>query len=356
VRFYKMPMTLKSITIHVIVIFAGWQVFNMAIASAIPKEFLEAEREEEDMKPLFIPFPGTVKQLPPKPYAGNSPEWQEFIKLSKDIALQNQIRTDLAEFGRNIVSTHPGITIRFGNKFKVRRQWIDIDFPPHAPPEFERSGLELDEGTISWITQPVDSLTVSKNRQSLWPAAMTLSTWSLAKAVAEAELKEIKTKLGVSSPPPPPIFPQMLGKSGTSPFPTAGGMPAKPPTALDAVKTMAGASTVQEPAPSKKSSDQPHNWFSDDAAPPIPEALHTRALIGMRAFRNTLAQKWKPAQAYPPKGSILVGGMVELESPMAFIVLDITTAWDPKTKAFEQRCMDLKVRRISPKTQRPLMR
>jgi len=355
-----MPMTFKNITINVIVIFASWQIFNMAIASAIPKEFLEAEMEEEDMKPLFIPFPGTVKQLPPKPYAGNSPEWQEFIKLSKDVALQNQIRTDLAEFGRNIVSTHPGITVRFGNKFKVRRQWIDIDFPPQAPPEFERSGLEIDEGTISWVTQPVDSLTVSKNRQSLWPAAMTLSTWSFAKAVAEVELREIKTKLGISSPPPPPIFPQMIGKPGASPFSTAGGMPAKPSTALDAAKAMAGAtsgaSAVREPVPSKKSSDQPHTWFSEDTAPPFPEALHTRALIGMRAFRNTLAQNWKPAQAYPPKGSILVGGMVELESPMAFIVLDITTAWDPKTKNFEQRCMNLKVRRISPKTQRPLMR
>lgn len=47
---------------------------------------------------------------------------------------------DLAEFGRNLVSTHKGITARFGKNFKVRRQWIDIDFPPIAPPEFERSG------------------------------------------------------------------------------------------------------------------------------------------------------------------------------------------------------------------------
>jgi hypothetical protein len=64
----------------------------MAVAAAIPKEILEAEIEEEDMKPLFIPFPGTVKQLPPKPYSGSSPEWQGFIKLSKDVEQQNQIR------------------------------------------------------------------------------------------------------------------------------------------------------------------------------------------------------------------------------------------------------------------------
>lgn len=148
----------------------------------------------------------------------------------------------------------------------------------------------------------------------------------------------------------------MLGGPGASPFPTAGGIQAKQPTTFDAAKAMAGTSEVQEPVNSSKSPDQSNNWLSDETVAPFKEGLHNRALVGMTAFRNTLAQTWKPAQAFPPKGSILVGGMVELESPLAFIVLDISTAWDPKTKSFEQRCMNLKVRRISPKTQRPLAR
>lgn len=47
---------------------------------------------EEDEKPFFIPFPGTTKQLKPVPYKGSDPEWQEFIKFSKDQKLGQRVR------------------------------------------------------------------------------------------------------------------------------------------------------------------------------------------------------------------------------------------------------------------------
>jgi hypothetical protein len=50
--------------------------------------------EEEDV-PLFIPFPGTTKQLKPVPYRGSDPEWQEFIKFSQDQDLAKRVRGQL---------------------------------------------------------------------------------------------------------------------------------------------------------------------------------------------------------------------------------------------------------------------
>lgn len=50
-----------------------------------------ADEEEED-KPLFIPFPGTTKQLKPVPYRGSDPEWQAFIKFSQDQDLAKRVR------------------------------------------------------------------------------------------------------------------------------------------------------------------------------------------------------------------------------------------------------------------------
>lgn len=50
------------------------------------------EEEEEIHKPMFIPFPGTTKQLKPKAYRGSDPEWQEFIKFSKDQKLAQKVR------------------------------------------------------------------------------------------------------------------------------------------------------------------------------------------------------------------------------------------------------------------------
>ena len=53
---------------------------------------MQEEIKDDEFKPLFIPFPGTAKQLQPKPYQGSGPEWQEFIRLSKDRAQMDQIR------------------------------------------------------------------------------------------------------------------------------------------------------------------------------------------------------------------------------------------------------------------------
>jgi hypothetical protein len=50
------------------------------------------EDEEEDYQPMFIPFPGTTKELKPLPYRASDPEWQEFLKINKDRNLSKRIR------------------------------------------------------------------------------------------------------------------------------------------------------------------------------------------------------------------------------------------------------------------------
>jgi hypothetical protein len=118
------------------------------------------ELTEEDHKPLFIPFPGTTKQLKPKPYRGSDPEWQEFIKFGKDQKLAQRVRgqwstfltfeptlthhvEELANYVQQVALRHPVLAIRCGKQMKLRRYWLDVDFPQHAPPEFERSGYVL---------------------------------------------------------------------------------------------------------------------------------------------------------------------------------------------------------------------
>lgn len=62
------------------------KVADDVLSSATPEEL------EEDLKPFFIPFPGTTKQLKPVPYKGSDPEWQEFIKFSKDPKQAQRVR------------------------------------------------------------------------------------------------------------------------------------------------------------------------------------------------------------------------------------------------------------------------
>lgn len=56
---------------------------------------LPDEESEEEPTSIFIPFPGTTKQLPITPYRGSDPEWQEFINFSKDQAAGKKVRGGL---------------------------------------------------------------------------------------------------------------------------------------------------------------------------------------------------------------------------------------------------------------------
>lgn len=71
------------------------------------------------------------------------------------------------------------------------------------------------------------------------------------------------------------------------------------------------------------------------------------------AFKTKFAQSWKPAPGHPPRGSILISGMVELDTPKAWMVFDVVAAWDPKERAFDARSMKLNLRRLQLKKQGP---
>ena len=46
---------------------------------------------EADYTPLFIPFPGTTKELERRLYPPNDPDWVEMIKFAKDDKSRKQV-------------------------------------------------------------------------------------------------------------------------------------------------------------------------------------------------------------------------------------------------------------------------
>ena len=79
-----------------------YQVYNKKVlnpldeaAAELEASLDEATKKElmEDDGTIFIPFPGTIKQVKPRPYRGSDPEWQEFIKFSKDQELGKRVRS-----------------------------------------------------------------------------------------------------------------------------------------------------------------------------------------------------------------------------------------------------------------------
>ncbi|KAK6582143.1 hypothetical protein PZA11_005840 [Diplocarpon coronariae] len=358
VRFKKQWMRPKQIVIYMLAAYVSLSIYTEVVLSPLDRaaadalQNLPSEEFEEAHKPLFIPFPGTTKQLKPVPYRGSDPEWQEFVKFSKDKKLAQKVRDELAAIVQSAASKHPVLTVRCGKRMVLRRYWLDVDFPQFAPAGFERKGIEIGDDYIEWRTQPVESQVALRIKQCLWPSALAQSSWSFIKVMVVDDMKHLARMLGFrSGTPPAPLdqvltrrqqllkgsqAPQLATEDNTRAQTTA---VATPPKGLT-------AGSSEKPALMGKG---PEELEVGSAA----MALHAHLVKPMMAFRTKFSQTWRPAPDFPPRGSILVSGMVELDAPKAWLVFDVRASWDPKTRAYDPRSMIVRLRRMQPKKQGP---
>jgi len=361
VQFRRPRIRPRSIATSAIGIYVCYSIYSRVVLDPLERAAVEAlknipeeELEDEMHKPIFIPFPGTTKQLNPKPYRGSDPEWQEFIKFSKDQKLAQKVREELANYVQQVALRHPVLAIRCGKQMTLRRYWLDVDFPQLAPPEFERSGIEIGDDYITWGTQPVDSLTVFRLRQALWPSALIQSFWSFTKVMVADDAKRIAGMLGMRSSPPPASLDQILARHQQlmkrPQTPSKDGPPAAlPQPAGDATKAITAAASPEKSTLTGRKQDEVEVGPTTNAA----MVFHAHFFRAIMAFKSKMAQTWRPAPSYPPRGSILVSGLVELDSPKAWLVFDVKAAWDPKTRSYDGRSMHLQLRRMQLKKQGP---
>ncbi|KAG0651316.1 hypothetical protein D0Z07_2130 [Hyphodiscus hymeniophilus] len=358
VQFQKRGIRWRPILITGGALYITTQIYDRLVLEPLAKTLDDAgdldlpdtsDEEEVEEGGIFIPFPLTTKELEPRPYRGSDPEWQEFIKFSKDQELAKRVRDDLANFVRTAAEKHPLLTVRCGKGMKLRRYWLDVDFPTHPPPEFERTGIEITDDFVAISTMPVEPLTVSRIRNILWPSPVMKSSWSFIKVLVAEDIRSIAKVLGLQTgsptttieqvlakhaeltrlPPPPP---KKDSKDGPSPLPPLTQTPGRAtiPTRPE-IKTTGEEKTAVQQGP-----------LQGHLAKPI------------LAFKTEFQKNFKPAKNYPPRGSILVTGLVEVDSPRAWLVFDVRAAWDPSTKTYDPLSMVLSLRRLQMKKQGPV--
>jgi hypothetical protein len=215
---------------------------------------------------------------------------------------------------------------------------------------------------------PVDSLTVFRIRQALWPSALTQSLWSFSKVLFWHDTSAIGGMLGMQTKAQP-SFEAILAQSTkrSSPQPGEPKQPAEENASTHT--TTANRDLGDPPRPdSNRALDKPPSDPLDaltkalkadaqrtqEAKDSTPPALKLHLLQAYMAFKTKFAQTWRPAPNYPPRGSILVSGLIELDSPKAWLVMDVKAAWDPKTKTYDARSMQVVIRRFQMKRQAPL--
>ncbi|KAI8628871.1 hypothetical protein F5Y19DRAFT_475960 [Xylariaceae sp. FL1651] len=380
VKFRRKRFKVSNLVIAAGVYYACYEIYTRAIFGTLGRwldeeeaHLTEKEREELDeaAEPLFIPFPGFTKMVEPPPFRSTDPEWQTYVKISKNQALLKSIRGNLAELARRAVSNHPVLMKRCGKETKVSKYWLDLQYPYKPPPTFVRQGLSFDEDGISWTEQPVDSLAVFRTRQALWPSALTLSLWSFSSALMTQNAITIAKFFGYETKTDPlasmqqtieRIHQQLKKPPGKSDPDSSSSLPSPGQTsessatgALPSVdKRSAGSTTTPETLGSGAG--------VGNAVPSVPSA---KDMYGIRTaqehtsgpwdkFKQKLAQKWQKAPDYPPRGSISVSGLVEINTPRAIIIVDAYAWWDPQTEKFDPRTIVLRLRTVRPKQQAPL--
>ncbi|KAK4160171.1 hypothetical protein QBC43DRAFT_325792 [Cladorrhinum sp. PSN259] len=379
-RFRFLGFIIKSfIVIQVVdkVILAPFQKFWDEHAEELEEERRRqiAKNDGEEEVLLFIPFPLTLEKFDPQPYTGRDPEWQEFVRISKDRALLNKIRQETANTVFRAVEKNPILGFKFGKDMKIRRYWMDLDFPYKAPPEYQRTGILITDESISLASEDVDSATAKLWERVFWPQPVAISVWAVGKTFVSQQLAQVARYVGFdvddSNHPPPTSGPP-------SPLPTSHNPDVqrvlermrqqatkRPEEVRDpsAMSAAGNAPTNAAPAPTAKSPALPQrpsaaNQSGNGRGTPADVLLGQNPGPGglWEEFRKKYAQVWKPIRPDPPRGCFAVSGLVEIETPRAYLVVDVLAWYNPKTREHDRPSMWMSLRRMQYKQQGPLSR
>jgi hypothetical protein len=203
---------------------------------------------------------------------------------------------------------------------------------------------------------PVDSSTVFRLRQVLWPSALAQSVWAFAKVMAIDDSSRLARIFGIQPHINRPSIEQIIAQTQARQqenqrikgLPTPAGPKPTQPGPSDAQKAKAMTSLSEKANATGKATGE-----AEDSTLQTGTAIQAHFVKAMFAFKQQFSKTWQPAPAFPPRGSILVSGLVELDMPKAWFVFDIKAHWDPKNKSFDRRSMVLHLRRVQLKRQGP---
>ncbi|KAJ5333280.1 hypothetical protein MYU51_014681 [Penicillium brevicompactum] len=301
-----------------------------------------AGKESVDEDALFIPLAWSRLQKG-ELYATSDPEWQQFVKLSKDREKLQALRDELA----NIVLTSAGDQMSkiLGDPLALTGFWLVHQFPTRAPPGYVRSGLEIANGSISWVSKPMDPDMGDRLQMFMKPIHVVLA---IRDAYLVLLLRQVER------------FQNPTGAENASGIPTH---PSAPEEGQGKWNGEQEQPNLQSPSTDGLRENMPPNTENTNYHPsalisllqriPLPDLgpgsdLH----LASQAFKLRLNNERAQDPGTPRRGAFFITGPVGLKGPNGFCRFEVRGEFDPAKR--EWRTVEMELKDLNMRRQRAM--
>ena len=212
--------------------------------------------------------------------------------------------------------------------------WIDIIFPDGPPIEYERPGVELTEN-LEWrkATRPVEEAHHHRLNKVLHPSTVTVELYQDAKRKAKRLWKTSRVYMGweeASKPQSTPLLAQKACADQQAPPTPAVSSASATPNSLSA----SSSKDTNQPTPSSSTAPVDSALKNLGFLVPDPKSF----LLDLSQFRQDVYKKSiRGPQLAPPRGSIVLRGLIEVYGERARMTYFVSAHYDLKRGSFKIR-------------------
>ncbi|KIW07930.1 uncharacterized protein PV09_01837 [Verruconis gallopava] len=309
------------------------------------------EGEEEVEEGLFIPF-GWPKKQPRTYYRASDPEWKEFMKFSKQVERHKEVQRRLVSAIRSEIAGLPGTKRLLGAvDVSKGRYWLEIVFPDGPPQDYEVHGIEITDEFVAWSVKTVSQKEYARLCRTMIPTATIKASWASIKYQFDIQANKVREYLGLQ----PKIDPEVAlikaslrERPNTKHFGSGNNSPKTPANPLSK-----GFPPQPITSPSGQNAEASNSESSEPSIPRLPSIVPRgeNKPVTLALFLHNLRKNRGPTPIEPPRGSVVVTGLIEVIGTNGRVTLDVSAAFDPRSD--EYVLWSWRPRRIQPKAQRP---
>ncbi|KAL1896044.1 hypothetical protein Cpir12675_002960 [Ceratocystis pirilliformis] len=293
----------------------------------------EDDEREHEVEGLFVAFPFTTQVYQPEPYRGSDPEWQEYIKFSKDGELQKELRDNLLKIVIKKLGADDKRSKLYMKPPRRSRMWLDYQYPSAPAPEYWYSGILYANDGIYWTNAKADSKLFIDLDRIMYPQLVASFIYQFASQSVVRHYDKLRAIWYPDTPRPQRPVIQMNPVHQILPSQDKG------------FKLV-----LEEEDPSNSTIVEKITRLALGHAIAVTEPMKST----WKQFGLALQRKWSEYKYPPPRGSIMLTGMLEVETPKVWVLVDVTAFWEPKEKEFHGPSMMMSVKGTLLKVQAPL--